>query len=94
MMRYLNEELCSNICVIFLAYKQDALSTHLVSSAKKIKSWLWEPLRQVRPRPNQHSDFTYRIVGINDKAFNLMIWQNLCDSSIFKFVINTYIQYR
>ena len=36
----------------------------------------------------------YCIVSIIDKALNLTIQLNLCDLSIFKVVINNYIQYR
>ena len=36
----------------------------------------------------------YHVAGIIDEAFNLTIWWNLCDSSIFKLVINNYIQYK
>lgn len=31
------------------------------------------------------------IVDIIDKVFNLMIWLNLCDSSIVKLIINNYV---
>ena len=40
------------------------------------------------------NEAVYRIAGITDKAFNLSIWQNLSYSSIFKLIINNYIQYR